>query len=407
MKNTFKILFYIKRNALLRNGRAPIMARITINGERVQLATNQSVTPERWDQARNCVRGRSNEACETNHRLAAMRARLQNCYDRMIAAAEPPTSFKIKDMYLGGDAGRTMFLEFFRSFINDFRTLVDVSRSVSSYYKYRCVCNLASEFIVGHYGVDDLPFYRLDRRFVSDFHGFLTGKDCFKHNTVRVYMVALKHIVMQARSRGLLNRDIFLNYRLHSEFVHRNYLSLEEVMHVASAKLENDSLRRVRDLFIFSCFTGLSYIDIRNLRFDHICTIDNEVWICTSRRKTGTEVRVRLFDIALRIIARNALTDRGGCVFRVPSNGCCNTSLRRVMVQTGIERRITFHSGRHTFATSVMLNQGVRIETVSKLLGHKNIRTTQIYASVTNTSVRSEMNRLQKVITGPRCAALA
>lgn len=407
MRNTFKILFYIKRNSLLRSGRAPIMARITINGERTQLSTNQSVMPDKWDSLRGRVRGRSEEVQQTNRNLEMLRSRLMLCYDRLIATAEPPTPFRVKDMYLGGDAGRKMLLEFFAAYIDEFSSMVGVSRSKSSYYKYRCVYKLLSEYIPERYGCPDLPFYRLDRRFVTDFHAYMTGKSRFKHNTVWVYMIALKHIVMQARSRGFLNRDIFLNYRLHSEFVPRNYLSLDELRRVVSAELENDSLRLVRDLFVFSCYTGLSYVDIRNLRFDHIHSIDKEIWVRTSRCKTGTEVGVRLFDIPLGIIARNKEPDRRGRIFRVPSNGYCNSSLRRIMGLVGIERHITFHAARHTFATSITLGQGVRIEAISKLLGHKNIRTTQIYAAVTNTYVRSEMNKLQKIIMKPRCAVLS
>ena len=398
MRNTFKILFYIKRNALLRNGNAPIMARITVNGERTQLTTNHSVKPQKWDSVRGRVRGRSDEARQINLHLSMMYSRLMRCYDRLISTAEPPTPYRIKDMYLGGNAARQMLLQFFSDYLNEFKTMVGVTRSRSSYYKYRCVYKHLAEFIARHYECDDLPFYRLDRRFVTGFHSYINQESQLKHNTVWVYMIALKHIVMQARSRGFIKHDIFLNYRLHCEFVPRNYLTLEEVHRILKLDLRSDTQRLVRDLFIFSCYTGLSYIDIRNLRFDHLQTIDSEIWINTSRTKTGTAVGVRLFDVPLSIIARYSDSDVGDRIFRVPSNGYCNNCLREIMPMAGIRRRVTFHTGRHTFATSVTLSQGVRIETISKLLGHKNIRTTQIYASVTHSSVRSEMNRLQKVI---------
>ena len=392
---------------MLRNGKAPIMARITINGERTHLTTNHSVVPDKWDSVRGRMRGRSAEAQQINLDLSMMHSRIMCCYDRIIATSEPPTPFKVKDMYLGGTTDRQLVLNFFAGYIEEFKSMVGVSRSRSTYYKYRCVYKHLSEFIAERYGCADLPFHRLDRRFVSDFHGYISGKDKFKHNTVWVYMIALKHIMMQARSHGFLRRDIFLNYRLHSEFVRRSYLSLEEVQQLIAVDLKNASLQLVRDLFVFSCYTGLSYIDIRNLRFENLQTIDNEIWINTARCKTGTEVGVRLFDIPLSIIARYSSLERGGRIFRVPSNGYCNTCLREIMEIAGIDRRITFHSGRHTFATSVTLGQGVRIETISKLLGHKNIRTTQIYASVTHSSIRSEMNRLQKIIMEPRCVALS
>lgn len=407
MRNTFKILFYIKRTALLRNGEAPIMVRITVNGERAQLATHHSVMSDKWDSCRGRVKGRSTEARQINHSLSMIYSRIMLCYDRLLSTSEPPTAFRIKDMYLGGDKGRQMVLEFFRSYIDEFKSMVGVSRSVSSYYKYRCVYKLFAEFLAERHRCDDLPFYRLDRRFITDFHAFISGKARFKHNTIWVYMTALKHLLMQARSRGYLHCNLFMNYRLRSEFVQRSYLSLDEVRRIMSLDIRNESMRLVRDLFVFSCYTGLSYIDIRNLRFDNLQSIDNEMWINTSRCKTGTAVGVRLFDITLSIIARYTQHERRGCIFRVPSNGYCNSSLREIMRMAGIDRHITFHSGRHTFATSITLSQGVGIETISKLLGHKNIRTTQIYASVTHSRVRSEMNRLQKAIRDTRCMAIA
>lgn len=383
------------------------MVRVTVNGERTQLTTNRSVAPARWDASRGRVRGRSAEAQRINLDLDMMRSRLTGCYDRIVATAEPPTPFKIKDMYLGGDIRRQTLLEFFAHCIDEFKTMVGVSRSKNTYYKYRCVHKHLAAFVAECCGCDDIPFYRIDRRFISEFHRFLGSTLGLKTNTVWIYMIAFKHIIMQARGCGLIAQNPFANYRLHSEFVSRDFLSFDEVCRLTTLDPANDTLRLVRDLFLFSCYTGLSYIDIRNLRFDNLQSIDNEMWINTSRCKTGTEVGVRLLDVPLSILSRRSSPACGGRIFSVPSNGHCNRCLQKIMKLAGIERHITFHAARHTFATSITLGQGVGIETISKLLGHKNIRTTQIYASVTHSCIRSEMERLQKRIAAERCAAIA
>lgn len=389
-------MFYIKRKALLRNGKAPVMARITINGERVQMSTQQSVEPSRWNAAEGRMTGRSEEAQRLNCALELMRARIVRCYDRLISTGEPPTSLRVRELYLCDDSRQQMLLAFFKRHNDEFRAMVGISRSVNTYNKYRSVYLHLSRFVAERYRCDDMPFYRLDRRFVVEFHSYIRRTMCRKTNTVWVYMTALKHVLMLARSQGYLTRDIFSNYKLHHERVPRTYLSLDEIRRVESLPLDSAMLRFVRDMFLFSCFTGLSYIDICNLRADNVQSLGREKWINTSRCKTGTEVSVRLFDLPQMILERHRGEACDGRIFRMPSNGWCNMCLRRVMREAGIERRITFHSARHTFATSVTLSQGVAIETISKLLGHKNIRTTQIYASVTHSKIRHEMSLLSK-----------
>lgn len=399
MRNTFSILFYIKRSALLRDGRAPIMVRITVNGERVQLSTRQAVAPQKWDVAGGRVGGRGVEARRINETLELVRSRIVRCYDTLRTADEGVSPAKIKEMYLGADS-RRMLLAFFRSHNEEFERTVGVTRSRNTYYKYRCVCMHLANFIAEKYRCDDIPLHAVDSRFVADFHRYIRCESRCKGNTVWVYMIALKHIVMLARSRGHIARDPFLGYKLRSEPTARSFLSLDEVRRIIALPLASPALRFVRDMFLFSCFTGLSYVDLRELRSENIETVDRELWLNTSRRKTGAAVSVRLFDLPRAIIARYSSGARDGQLFALPSNGWCNLCLRRIMKMSGIERRITFHSARHTFATSMTLSQGVAIETISKLLGHKNIRTTQIYADVTHERLSSEMDLLSKRIGG-------
>ena len=209
-------------------------------------------------------------------------------------------------------------------------------------------------------------------------------------------MIALKHILMLARSRGYLAKDFFANYKLHSEFVPRNYLSIDEIQKLIRLELTDPTILLVRDAFLFSCFTGLSYVDLRMLTPQHIQQERKQMWISTTRRKTGSAVQVRLFAVPYSILLKYKPVQRNMRIFDLPSNGWCNLCLKRIMSLADIPRHITFHSARHTFATTITLSQGMAIETISKLLGHKNIRTTQIFANITHAKLDGDMEKLSK-----------
>jgi len=396
MRNTFKILFYVKRNAPLRNGTVPIMCRITIGGQRVQLSAQLSVNPDLWDVRLGRASGRSPAAVRVNERLVAMRSRLERCYDTLFAERMSVTPPMIKEMYLGIDCRCETLLAFFRQHNEEFRRMVGLNRSKSTYYKYRCVCGHLETYISRRYHRRDLMFKELDREFLTGFHAYIAQECSFRKNTVWIYLIALKHILMLAHGKGYLSSDLFADYRLHSEFVARNYLTVREINRMMRLSFESGTLRLVRDAFLFSCFTGLSYIDLSELTRRNIRRDENRLWIATTRRKTGTDVHIRLFAVSYAILVKYMPASDGGRIFDLPSNGWCNHCLDEIRRMAQIPKRVTFHMARHTFATTITLAQGMGIETISKLLGHKNIRTTQIYAAVTHSQLRGELERLSR-----------
>lgn len=398
MRNTFRILFYLKRNAPLRNGRVPVMVRVTLLGQRVQLSTHLNVDQNVWCAATGQVRGRSRVADEINRQLADIRYRIEQCYRTLFLSGVPVTPMMVKEAYLGVSQSRSHVLEFFRRHNEEFRRMVGVSRSMATYNKYRCVYSHLKHYIGQTYRRDDLAFSELDRAFVTGFHAYIMQRDNHKKNTAWVYMIALKHVLMLARSKGYLLGDPFAGYKLHSEFVSRNYLNEEEINRLMQLNLPAAGWRKVRDAFLFSCFTGLSYIDLCGLTPRHIQQDGSHAWIWLNRRKTGTEVSVRLFAVPLAILQRYLPAGCDEPIFALPGNGWCNKCLEQIAAAAGISKRVTFHTARHTFATTITLSQGVAIETISKLLGHKNIRTTQIYAVITHSRLDGEMNRLSERI---------
>lgn len=395
-KNTFRILFYIKRNALLRNGSAPIMGRITINGERAQFSTRLSVDPQVWDPHSGRVLGRRAPAERINERLDRIRMRLEQCYESLLDHAQRLTPNAVKNLFFGREQHREQLLGFFRRHNEEFGRMVGINRSKATVYKYRCVCNHLESYIRTRYGRDDLEFGELDREFLYGFHRHISGACGCSKNTIWIYMIALKHILAQARSRGYLKADLFAGYKIRSERVLRGYLSIEEIRRLIRLDLPDRTQRLIRDAFLFGCFTGLSYVDIRQLTPQNIQYQDRQIWICTSRCKTASEVSVRLFPVAEAILSRHLPVPEDGRIFDLPTNGWCNACLQVVLQQAGISRHITFHCARHTFATTITLSQGVAIETICKLLGHKNIRTTQIYATLTHAKLANDMELLSE-----------
>ena len=320
MRNTFRILFYLKKNAPLRDGRLPIMARITICGQRVQLSTHLAVARELWNASGGQAAGRSRTARELNRHMDDIRYRLEACYRKLFLDGSFVTPAMVKEAYFGVAQRPRRLLDFFRRHNEEFRRMVGVSRCQATYNKYRCVCRHLERYILRTYRRCDLAFDELDKDFLTGFHAYIIRQCGHRKNTAWIYMIALKHILMLARSKGYLNGDLFAGYKLRSEFVARNYLTLDEIDRLVRSEPPSATLRLVRDAFLFSCFTGLSYVDLRGLTRRHIQHNRGHAWIDLTRRKTGTGVSVRLFALPLAILERYFPAAPDDRIFALPGN---------------------------------------------------------------------------------------
>lgn len=400
MKNTFRLLFYIKRSALLKNGEAPVVMRITMNGERACISTHVTVAPDKWDQATGRIVGRTREVHAANEMLDSIRYRIYRCYIKLTTCdGATVTPKRLRHELYGDNGGCGKLLEFFRHHNADFKGMVGVCRSINTYNKYRAVYGHLERFVKSHCGKEDVALCDIDRNFVVEFHSWLQSS-LKRRNTVWLYMIAFKHILSLAATVGYLDPKVYVGHRLTRESVHRTYLTKEELVRIVShpSKMYCKRMRIVRDAFLFSCFTGLSYIDLLGLRSENIQHIDGQIWIVSRRTKTGVPVNIRLFGIAAEILSAYMHTNTDKCIFSLPSNGVCNKYIGIIMRKMGIFKHITFHSARHTFATTVALSNGMAIEVISNILGHKSISTTQIYASVNRSLVAEAMGRLSENI---------
>ena len=401
MKSTFKILFYLKRGAIRANGCALIMGRITVDGVGTQFSTKLEVKPEEWDTKANRATGRSNANKQVNSLLEEIKASLHKVYHEMQRRDNYVTAEKVKNEFLGIAETHETLLALFAKHNADVEKLVGISKTPATLQKYKVTYNHLQSFLKDKYNVTDISLKEINLMFINDFEVYLMTTCKCGANTTAKFMQFFKRIVLIARNNGLIVGDPFANYKIRLQRVDRGYLTEDEIKKILELNLVSERLEHVRDLFLFSCFCGLAYIDVAGLRKEHIRkSFDGNLWIMTKRVKTGIDVNVPLLDIPKMILDKYKDKLPNGKILPVISNQKLNSYLKEIADLAGIKKNLTFHLARHTFATTTTLGKGVPIETVSKMLGHTNIETTQIYARITNSKISSDMKGLSEQFTG-------
>ena len=399
MKSTFEVLFYLKKGSEKKNGEVMIMARITIDGKLCQFSTKQSILPENWNIAAGKAKGK--DAGRINALLEDIKASLNNIYHEQQRRDNYVTAEKVKNEFLGHSEKHETILDLFKKHNDDVKQLVGISKTIATYRKYEVTRRHLAEFIQSKYNISDIAINEITPMFITDFELYLRTACKCGYNTTAKFMQFFKRIILIARNNGILIGDPFANYKIRLEKVDRGYLTEDEIKIILKKKMVSERLENVRDLFIFSCFTGLAYIDVANLTQDNIRkSFDGNLWIITKRQKTNTDVNVPLLDIPKMILKKYKGKLPNGKILPVISNQKLNAYLKEIADVCGIKKNLTFHLARHTFATTTTLAKGVPVETVSKMLGHTNIETTQIYARITNNKISNDMQGLDKKFVG-------
>lgn len=398
-KSTFKLLFYLKKNELKKSGNAPIMARITIDGTAKTLGTKLEIDPNNWDLKYGRVEGKSATALSINQKLDNMRGRIDKIYEDMLKHEGFATSEKVKLEFLGVGVMDETILKVFQKQNDEFAEMVAKNqRSESTHYKHKIVYRHLSEFIKLRYHREDMAFKELTPEFIQAFDFYLRIDQECSHNTVWIYTMPVLRLVEIAIKKGLIRTNPFDDYEINMKENDRGYLMKEDVEKIMLCNLPKKSLELTRDLFISSCFTGLSYVDVKKLKESNIQSFfDGHQWIISRRKKTDVSSNIRLMEIPKKIIEKYKGTSRNEFIFPMPANRTCNVNLVKVIEASGItpEQKVTFHTARHTFATMV-LTAGASLESVQKMLGHTDISTTQIYAKIVNEKVGKEMDIVAK-----------
>ena len=401
MKSTFNVLYYLKRNAIRRDGSMPIVTRITVDGIIAQFNTKLEIQPSDWSVKMNKVIGHSFKGKKHNAQLNEIKASLHAIYHELQRKDNYVTAEKVKNEFLGISENHETLLELFKKHNEDVLKLIGISKSAATYQKYEVTRKHLQKFLLLKYQLTDISLKEIKHMFLCDFEVYLmTTANCIA-NTAAKFMQLLKCIIIIARNNGLIVIDPFANYKIHMTKVDRGYLTQEDVEKILKKELVIKRLELVRDIFVFSCFTGLAYIDVKNLTDKNLRTsFDGNLWIMTKRQKTKVESNILLLDVPKMILDKYKGKTIDNKLLPILSNQRMNSYLKEIGDVCEIDKELTFHLARHTFATTITLAKGVPIETVSKMLGHTNIRTTQIYARITDSKISNDMQALAGKLQG-------
>jgi site-specific recombinase XerD len=384
-----------------RDGKEPIYACVTVNKQRAYIALKHNVDPQNWDSGKGAAKGNRDEVKSINNYLGEVRNTISNNYKQLQLKGKMLSAKAVKDLYLGAEEEVYTLSRLF-IYHNETSTTDLKWSTLKHYYVTQ---RYLVKFLEDQHHASDIYLHQLDFKFVKDFEVYLRNhkpKDHQKqinNNGVMKHIIRLKKMVNLAMNLQWIDNDPFAAYKLKIQKVNREQLSEKELADMEKKVFAIERLDMVRDLFVFCCYTGLSYVDVINLTPGHIVAgTDGEKWIRTCREKTMIPVNVPLLPQALKILDKykaNIRSLSGGKVFPVMSNQKVNSYLKEISEVCNITKNVTFHLARHTFATTITLSNGVPIETVSKMLGHTKITTTQIYAKVVERKLKEDMKNLK------------
>lgn len=392
-----KVAFYLKRTETNTEGRCPVMGRLTVGRSECVFSAKMLAPRSLWMSGR--AKGKSAEAVEINRRLDEMRASAISIYREQSAVRERVTAEEVKCLLLGMASGQETLLDYFRSFIEHFEQRVGVNRTAKSARTYRCACEHVGRFLSERLRLSDIPFSALDRSFIDKFDLYLRTEQKLASSTIVLYMSRLHTVINKTIAAGIITADPFAGYEPPRPECKRRYLTHEELRRLMTTPLPSSRLYLVRDLFLFSCYTGISYGDMCRLTAANLETSeDGATWIKAMREKTNVEFEIPLLDLPLHIIDKYRDTTPDGKLLPIYGNAELNKGLKLLAAVCGIDRKLTFHMARHTYATEITLSHGVPMETVSRMLGHSRVDTTQIYAQVTDNKIDTDTQSLDKRI---------
>ncbi len=374
-------------------GRCPVMARLAVGGSTCVFGTKLTAPWSLWTSGR--MKGKSAAAVEINRRLDEMRASAIAICRELSAVHARVTAEEIKCRLLGMASGQETLLGHFGRFIERFEKHVGVDRSAKSAACYKNTFKHLSRFLSAKFNLTDMPFRALDRSLIERFDLYLRSEQRLAPSTIVLFMSRLKTVVGKAIASGIFTTDPFAEYEPQRPRRQQRYLTREELHRLMTTPLPSPNLYHIRDLFLFSCYTGISYGDLCRLTDANLETAeDGTVWIKATREKTNVEFEIPLLDLPLRILDKYDGLAPDDKLLPMYCNSTINLSLKAIATLCGIDRKLTFHMARHTYATEITLSHGVPIETVSRMLGHSRIDTTQIYAEVTDGKIETDTRQL-------------
>lgn len=393
MKTTYRILFLLRKNRQDKDGLSKVAVRITIGGEAVEFNTHLSVSAHLWNPIGR-LNGKTKEAIKANDVLFKIRSDINVHYIAIYEKHGYVTPEKLRDAYLGIEIQRNTLLSLYGIKVEQKTNLVGKTIQSTTLAKYLATRKRISDFIKYQYNEEDLPVKDVDFQFVTDYEVYLRSVCNCGHNSCIKHLRYLKQIISIALKNRYITNDPFDDYKLGYKPVNKEFLIESEIKKLMNKKFSVKRLEEVRDVFLFQIFTGLAYIDAANLTKDNIFEDGlSQKWIRLIRQKSSVQANIPLLDVPLSILEKYSGLENGK-LLPIHTNQKMNEYLKEIAALCGINKRLTTHCGRHSFST-LMLTKGVSIESVSKMLGHTNITTTQIYAKILNEKIYVEVWKIQ------------
>ena len=388
-RSTFKVLFYVN-GSKEKNGIVPIMGRVTINGSVAQFSCKQTIPKTLWDAKGNRAKGKSIEARDINHALDNIKAQIIKHYQRISDKEAYVTAEMVRNAYQGIGSEYETLLGAFDKDNATFQKRVGTDRVKGTYIARVRARNHVAAFIKANYKRSDLSMLELTPDFIKEFAVFLSTDRGLRNGSIWTNCMWLKGVVMRAHFNGLIPRNPFAQFHISPNIKEREYLTEEELKTLMTHEFADAKLSYIRDIFVFASFTALSFVDVKELTTDDIVEVNGEKWILSKRHKTKVPFQVKLLDIPLQIIKRYEEFQTDKSVFPNLNYWSICKPLKKMIKECGITKDISFHCARHGFAT-LALSKGMPIESVSRVLGHTNIVTTQLYAKITTQKIDHDL----------------
>ena len=388
-RSTFKVLFYAN-GSKEKNGIVPIMGRVTINGSVAQFSCKQTIPKALWDAKGNRAKGKSIEARDINHALDNIKAQIIKHYQRISDREAYVTAEMVRNAYQGIGSEYETLLGAFDKDNATFQKRVGTDRVKGTYLARVRARNHVAAFIKANYKRSDLSMLELTPDFIKEFAVFLSTDRGLQNGSIWTNCMWLKGVVMRAHFNGLIPRNPFAQFHISPNIKEREYLTEEELKTLMTHEFADAKLSYIRDIFVFASFTALSFVDVKGLTTDDIVEVNGEKWILSKRHKTKVPFQVKLLDIPLQIIKRYEEFQTDKSVFPNLNYWSICKPLKKMIKECGITKDISFHCARHGFAT-LALSKGMPIESVSRVLGHTNIVTTQLYAKITTQKIDHDL----------------
>lgn len=397
-RSTFNVLYYIKKAVTLRDGQNPIYCRITVSGSRVEFSVNRTVNEDIWSQQAGKSTGKDQASRNLNQYLEQLKVKIYNAHTKLTQDIAPVTAIRIKNLILGQEEKPLMILEMYEEHNQKLKQRIGISISQNTHIRHCTTRSHLGLFISKEFSATDIPIKEINNAFVQDFEHYLrVDRKCNNNSSVK-YLKNFRKIIKFALDNGWITKDPFLGIRFRLEKTNKPFLTIEELQRLMKKDLTIHRLAVIRDVFVFCSHTGLSFIDIKNLQYSDLKVMPSgRIWIEKPRQKTKVIYQVPLMPEAKVLVERYRHYPEKSdptLVFPVLSNQKMNAYLKEIATLCDIEKELTTHVARHTFATTIALNNGITKDVIAKMLGHSTTKETDLYAVVEQQLIESQMRVL-------------